>query len=83
MIRCSPVNDVPDAATESVDDVGDVDHASVATSVVTSASATSVTGRSVSDASPKYNIGLRPVLYFGNAVVGDVGGSVERVLRSA
>ncbi|VDO24324.1 unnamed protein product [Heligmosomoides polygyrus] len=35
------------------------------TSVVTSASATSVTGRSVGDASPKYNIGLnRTILQF-------------------
>ncbi|VDP10638.1 unnamed protein product [Heligmosomoides polygyrus] len=31
-LRCSPANDVPDTATESVDDVADVDHASVATS---------------------------------------------------
>ncbi|VDP04753.1 unnamed protein product [Heligmosomoides polygyrus] len=56
-LRCSPVNVVPDAAPESVDDVGDV------------GDGLSVTGRSVGDASPKYSIGLGLWLTFPATVL--------------
>ncbi|VDO87508.1 unnamed protein product [Heligmosomoides polygyrus] len=53
-LRCSPVDDVADVATESVDDVTDV-----ATDALTTSATSVATGRSVGDASPKRVAGER------------------------
>ncbi|VDP51211.1 unnamed protein product [Heligmosomoides polygyrus] len=82
-LRCSPSDDVADAVTVSVDDVGDgSDDVCGDVGVGDVGDGLSVTGSSVDDASPKYNIGLAFVYTYAAARRGTmVGVDIDRAAR--